>query len=195
MIEGMAILLVRSSGGIWRLKDRIASCQFKLVRQVYMNLYYLYLGKYGGFISHSVRFSSVPCFPHGYHGIFIAGGTKIGSNCVIFHHVTIGSNTIPFSKTTGVPTIGDNCYIGAGAVIVGAVKIGRNCRIGANCTVVSDVPDNSVVVSTPARVITRKTPPDNRYFRWSARGPVYFEDGRWILETEKAVIEDLKGAL
>ncbi|MGA6826463.1 DapH/DapD/GlmU-related protein [Nitrospira sp. NS4] len=195
MIEGIAELVVWLCGGFWKLRERIAGCKFEPLRQLYLLLYYLYLRKFGSFIGHTVKFSTRPCFPHGFHGVFIAGGTKIGENCVIFHHVTIGANPTPFSKTTGIPTIGDNCYIGVGAVIIGAVKIGHNCRIGANCTVASDIPDNSVVVSSQARIITKTTPPDNRYFRWSPKGPVYFKDGKWILETDKAVIDNLKNAL
>lgn len=195
MIEGVAGLVVLLGGGFWQLRDRLRCCRFEPLRQVYLLVYYLYLRKYGSFIGHTAKFSTRPCFPHGFHGVFIAGGAQIGENSVIFHQVTIGSNPIPFSRTTGVPTIGNNCYIGAGAVIIGSVKIGDNCRIGANCTVASDIPDNSVVVSSHPRVVTKSTPPDNRYFRWSPNGPVYYKDGQWILETDKAVIDSLKGAL
>lgn len=99
---------------------------------------------------------TVPCFPHSLHGIFIAGGPKIGSNCVIFQHVTIGANPVPFSTTLGSPTIGDNCYIGAGATITGNVTIGDNCRIGANCTVFTGIPANSIVVTEKPRVMTKE---------------------------------------
>lgn len=195
MIEEIVFVLVWLLGGLWRLRERMAMSRLEPLRRVYLAIYYLYLRKYGSFIAHNAKFSTLPCFPHGYHGVFIGGGTKIGSNCVIFQHVTIGANAIPFSKTTGVPTIGDNCYIGAGAVILGAVTIGNNCRIGANCTVASDVPENSVVVPSPARVITRDSPLDNRYYRWSLRGPEYFKDGRWILETDRAIINNIRSAL
>ncbi|MEQ1794892.1 MAG: serine acetyltransferase [Nitrospira sp.] len=195
MIEDIAALCVWLCGGFWRLRERLVRCRCEPIRQAYLFLYYLYLRKYGCFIGHTVKFSAKPCFPHGFHGVFIAGGASIGINCVIFHHVTIGANPMPFSRTTGIPTIGDNCYIGAGAVIIGGIKIGDNCRIGANCTVASDIPDNAVVVSSHPRVIQKSTPPDNRYFRWSPKGPVYFKDGQWILETDKAVIESLKTAL
>jgi serine O-acetyltransferase len=195
MIEDIAELSVWLCGGFWQLRERLVRGRFEPIRQAYLFLYYLYLRKYGSFIGHTVKFSSRPCFPHGFHGIFIAGGASIGSNCVIFHHVTIGANPMPFSRTTGIPTIGDNCYIGAGAVIIGAIKIGDNCRIGANCTVASDIPDNSVVVSSHSRVIQKSTPPDNRYFRWSPKGPVYFKGGQWVLETDQAVIDSLKDAL
>lgn len=192
MFERVAVWVC---GGVWRLRERIRHCRFQPLRRVYLILYYLYLSKYGSFIGHTAEFASMPCFPHGFHGVFISGGTKIGKNCVIFQQVTIGANPIPFSKTTGIPSIGENCYIGAGAVIVGSIRIGNNCRIGANCTVASDIPDNSVVVAPPARVITKNTRMDNRYFRWSPKGPVYFDDGKWTLENDQNVINNLKSAL
>lgn len=57
----------------------------------------------------------------------------------------------------GVPTIGNNCLIGAGAKIIGNVHIGNNVRIGANAIVVDDVPDNCTVVMNKPRVIVRHT--------------------------------------
>lgn len=51
--------------------------------------------------------------------------------------------------------LGDNIFIGPGAKIIGAVKIGNNIVIGANCVVTRDIPDNSVVVGIPGRVISQ----------------------------------------
>lgn len=50
-------------------------------------------------------------------------------------------------------SIGDGSYIGINAVIVGNVKIGKHCVIGANSVVTKDIPDYSVAVGSPARVI------------------------------------------
>lgn len=46
--------------------------------------------------------------------------------------------------------IGDNSYIGAGAVIMPGVKIGRNCIVLANSLVTSDIPNGTVAGGTPA---------------------------------------------
>ncbi len=54
------------------------------------------------------------------------------------------------------PVIGDNVYIGAGAVILGAVKIGNNAAIGANSVVTHDVPEGARVAGAPARVINNR---------------------------------------
>lgn len=52
-------------------------------------------------------------------------------------------------------TIGDGSYIGINAIIVGNVKIGKYCVIGANSVVTKDIPDYSVAVGSPAKIIKR----------------------------------------
>lgn len=42
--------------------------------------------------------------------------------------------------------VGDNCYFGIGAKILGPVRIGNNVTVGANAVVTKDVPDNTIVV-------------------------------------------------
>jgi serine O-acetyltransferase len=91
----------------------------------------------------------IPEFPHGPDGVFISQGAKIGKNCVIFQQVTIGSNTLKYSKG-----FGDNIYIGVGAKIIGNIKIGSNVRIGANAVVVTAIDDNCTVVVNLPRIIT-----------------------------------------
>lgn len=105
-------------------------------------------------------------FPHGLNGIFISQGAQIGDNCVIFHQVTIGSNTIRESKNFGCPIIGENVYIGCGAKIIGGVHIGNNVRIGANCIVTQDVPDNATVVMEKPRVIIHNKELDNTFVNY-----------------------------
>lgn len=56
---------------------------------------------------------------------------------------------------SGAPDIGRNVFIGARAMILGAIRIGNNVKIGAGAIVLSDVPDNCTVVGTPARIIMR----------------------------------------
>lgn len=60
----------------------------------------------------------------------------------------------------GAPVIGDNCFIGTGAVVLGDIRVGNNVAIAAGAVVVHDVPDNVMVAGVPARVIkinNRKT--------------------------------------
>lgn len=118
----------------------------------------------GSYIGHSASFESKPCFPHGVTGCFISGGGYIGANCVIFQQVTIGSNTLSDTKSAGAPKIGNNCYIGAGAKIIGNVTVGDNCRIGANAVVTKNIPDNSTVVSSELRIIQRDEKMANHFY-------------------------------
>lgn len=57
-----------------------------------------------------------------------------------------------YTKIGGV-TIGNNVFIGADTVVLPGVTIGNNVVVGANSTVTHDVPDNTVVVGAPAKVI------------------------------------------
>lgn len=50
-------------------------------------------------------------------------------------------------------TIGDNCYIGTGATILGPVTIGNNVTIGAGAVVTKDIPDGATVVGVPRRMV------------------------------------------
>ena len=122
--------------------------------------------KFGAGISAEAEIEDVPVFPHGIFGIFVSAGARIGKNCVIFHQVTIGSNTLAGSRNAGSPVIGDNVYIGCGAKIIGNVKIGNNVRIGANCVVTSDVADNCTVVLSQPRIICREGMQDNRFISY-----------------------------
>ncbi|WP_289889047.1 serine acetyltransferase [Janthinobacterium sp. SUN118] len=145
-------------------------------------------------IAWNSTFLGKPYFPHGIKTIFISGGARIGRNCIIFQQVTIGSNTMPDSKGMGAPEIGDNCYIGAGAKIIGRVRIGNNVRIGANTVVYNDVPDNSVVLSGQQRTIVREARQDNRYYCFRGRW-VYFQDGDWCEVDDAAVLAELTGEI
>ncbi len=94
----------------------------------------------GGFILHHTL------------GIVIGHEVIIGRNCEVFQNVTIGSNRKK-KDGRGMPIIGDNVSIGAGAVVVGSIKIGNNVMIGANSYVDKDIPDGACVVGIPARII------------------------------------------
>lgn len=105
-------------------------------------------------------------------GISIPRGAQIGPGLRIYHFGTIVINPIAiigknFSVHQGVTIgvknsyfdqviIGDNCTIGAGAKVLGNIRIGNNVTIGANTVLMQDVPDNSIAVGIPARIIPKK---------------------------------------
>lgn len=155
----------QSAEYLWSIRQK-AQNKHKILRYIYIYIYQRQLLRFNAFIPISTKIEGVPIFPHGLNGIFISSGAVIGKDCVIFHQVTIGSNTLPDSKGQGAPTIGNNVYIGAGAKIIGNVIIGNNVRIGANCVVTKDVPDNTTVVSAPIRLISKDEPMDNRFIMY-----------------------------
>lgn len=140
-----------------------STCKIPLLKKIYSLLLRPIVAFNGSYIGSGAQFKNIPSFPHGITGVFISSGAKIGLNCVIFHQVTIGSNTIKNSNRYGAPTIGDNVYIGAGAKIIGNVYIGNNVRIGANAVVVTDIPDNATVVNQPSRIIVKNENRDNSF--------------------------------
>ena len=60
--------------------------------------------------------------------------------------------------------IGENSWIGAGAIIVPGVTIGKNTIIGAGAVVTKDIPDNVVAVGNPCRVLREVGEHDREYF-------------------------------
>ena len=61
------------------------------------------------------------------------------------------------SKEYAYPvTIGEDCWIGGGAIICPGVTIGNRCVIGAGSVVTKDIPDDSVAVGNPARVVRKQ---------------------------------------
>ena len=98
-------------------------------------------------------------FGEGFHIIHAEGSisihpsTIIGKRCGIMHNVTIGTN-----MTAGAPTIGDDVFIGVNSTILGEIRIGDRVRIAANTAITTDVPTDSIVVGSPAKIYPRLGP-------------------------------------
>ena len=86
--------------------------------------------------------------------IIINPNAVLGKNINIATGVTIGQEIRGSRK--GAPTIGDKCWIGTNAVIVGKITIGNDVLIAPLSFVNTDVPDHSVVTGNPARIIPKE---------------------------------------
>lgn len=105
--------------------------------------------KYGLDISPKVRIGGGLFINHPYC-IAINDSCVIGKNVNITKGVNIGATQR--GKRKGVPTIGNQVWIGANAAIVGAVSV----LIAPNAYVNFDVPPHSIVLGNPARIIPRE---------------------------------------
>lgn len=86
--------------------------------------------------------------------VIINEKTSIGRNVNIATGVTIGQENR--GKRKGCPTIGDNCWIGTNSVIVGGIKIGSDVLIAPLSYVNFDVPDHSIVLGSPGKIISKE---------------------------------------
>ncbi len=86
-------------------------------------------------------------------GVVIGETTIIGDNVTLYQGVTLGGTGKEQGKRH--PTIGNNVMISTGAKVLGSFTIGDNCKIGAGSVVLEEVPANSTVVGVPGRVVKR----------------------------------------
>jgi len=95
---------------------------------------------------------------------------RIGKNCLMSYrisildhdHITgIGVNPVTSGVTKGEPVeIGDNTFVGTGAVIMRGAKIGKNCVINANSVVMRNFEDNCLISGSPAKIMMMLSPPE-----------------------------------
>jgi len=98
--------------------------------------------------------------------VFIGDNTLIGPNCTIAtaeHLISprIRSHHLQYNRSIH---IGNNVWIGAGAIILSGVTIGDNSIVGAGSIVNKDVEPNTIVVGNPARVLRKITEEDDRFY-------------------------------
>ena len=91
--------------------------------------------------------------------IHIGNNVTIGSNTMIFAHYNPTANV--FLKENGYPrevkdvTINDGAVIGPGSIITMGTTIGKNSIIGAGSVISGTIPDHSVAIGNPGRVIKK----------------------------------------
>ena len=87
-------------------------------------------------------------FAHNGLGVIVHDKCVIGKETVIQGNVVLGGK----NGEKG-PTIGNYCYIGAGACVLGEIHVGDNAMIGANAVVLHDVEPGTVMVGVPAKKV------------------------------------------
>jgi acetyltransferase-like isoleucine patch superfamily enzyme len=95
------------------------------------------------------------CLVDGSGGLVIGRGCDLSAGVHVYTHSTARRCvTARAVDTERAPVkIGDHTFIGANAVIMMGVTIGDHCVIGAGAVVTTDVPDRSLAVGVPARVV------------------------------------------
>ncbi len=107
--------------------------------------------------------------------VIIGKGNIVMDGAIIHSDTIIGNNTIintgsivehdckiddyvhisPGAMIAGGVTIGKGTHIGLGSNIIQGTTIGKNCIIGAGAVVINDIPDNSLAVGVPAKIIKK----------------------------------------
>ena len=87
-------------------------------------------------------------------GVVIGETAVVGEDVTIYQGVTLGGTSDERGKRH--PTLLDNVVVGGGAKILGNITVGSNCRIGAGSVVLRDVPNDSTVVGVPGHIIFRE---------------------------------------
>ena len=128
-------------------------CEYKLFRMC---------RKYGIEIKTPTKIGEgfVMCHPY---NITISPYAVIGRNVNIMKGATIG---LASGKRRGAPRIGDCVYIGINSTIIGGITIGNDVLIAPNTFINQDVPDHSIVIGSPCKIISKEDATKNYvYYR------------------------------
>ncbi|MDO5780618.1 MAG: sugar O-acetyltransferase [Clostridium sp.] len=98
--------------------------------------------------------------------IYVGDYTMFGPNVTV---ATAGHPILPELRKEAYQynaaiTIGKNCWIGAGAIILPGITIGDNVVIGAGSIVTKDIPSNVVAVGNPCKVLREVNEHDKKYY-------------------------------
>lgn len=85
----------------------------------------------------------------------IGTGVILNTGSIVEHECVIGdfAHIAPGAVLAGNVTVGNKSFVGANAVIKQGITIGSNVIIGAGAVIIKDIPDNSIVVGNPQRLL------------------------------------------
>lgn len=120
--------------------------------------------------------------------ITIGNNVTFGPHVQVLAHDASTCNTNGYAKI-GRVKIGNNVFIGAGSIVLPNVEIGNNVIIGAGSVVTHSIPENSVAVGNPARVISTVDEFKKKNQELMSSVPMYGEDYtlRGGISTEKKI--------
>lgn len=99
------------------------------------------------------------------HGAIIQAAAIVGRHVLVNTGASIDHDNVigdyahisPQAALCGHVTVGEGTHIGAGAVVIPKINIGKWCLVGAGAVVIRDIPDFSIVVGNPAKLLMEKT--------------------------------------
>lgn len=94
-------------------------------------------------------------------GVVIGETAVIGDDVTLYQDVTLGGIAPSINSAAQVnvkrhPTLEDGVIVGAGAQVLGDITVAKGARVGGNAVVIKNVPENSVAVGVPARIVMPK---------------------------------------
>ena len=124
---------------------------YRIVSKILLTVYHRKLKtRYGLEINPQVKIGQGLQIAHPYN-ITINNNAILGKNVNLSKGVSIGQENR--GARMGAPTIGNRVFLGINCTVVGKIVIGDNVLIAPNAYVNCDVPDNSIVVGNPCRII------------------------------------------
>jgi serine acetyltransferase len=100
--------------------------------------------------------------------VLTADKVYISDNLHSYENINIPIMDQPIKQISTVE-IGDGTWLGENVCVIGA-KIGKNCVVGANSVVTKDIPDYSVAVGSPAKIIKRFCLNNNEWLKTDEKG-------------------------
>lgn len=101
---------------------------------------------------YAVDFSTEPYLVELGNRVGISGGTKFVTHDGIVWFIR---DRRPTAQVLGRIKVGDGTFIGESCIILPGTTIGKDCIIGAGAVVRGEIPDNSIVIGNPGRVVGR----------------------------------------